>query len=808
MTQDASYHQVSLQLLAAQLRQAIRVLSAQHESALQILDDRYQLHGSGSAAGHYAALLSDEAPRRPETPGLPDPPPSANAPHLRITSWVGGEALPEVPELTRQGTVTTAKGSQNLGRGTTVEAENELHRKHDLLDVWKKETRGKSMMQGQTDRAPARGSTRSLQIEEEEEEDDETNRVFESEGCIKRCVLRPDDPKRAAWDLGSLILVLYDMVMIPMGLFEPTETTFIKVMNWITRFYWTLDMPLSFLTGYVSKDGTIIDLRVSWIAKKYFRSWFPLDTIVVGVDWLELLAAAAAEGLGFARFAKVSRVFRILRMIRLLRLARMKEVLGLLTERLDSERIIILIDVLKLTVLMMASSHLIACCWFAIAKAEDSKKNWLHQHEYYDASMDFQYLMSLRWALSQFAGGMDEVTPHSIAENVYTIFVYLATFWAGAVFVSILTSSMTNWYIIGSQNAQQLTTLRRYLSQNGISRKLAVRVQRNAHHTLSQQQQTMPEADVTLLGQVSEPLRVELHFEMYAPMLRIHHFFAYYMKECPHVVRKICHSAMAISNTSTGDIIFNTGEAPERIKMYIVGNGQLEYSQITGVKATVERAHWVSEACLWVHWVHCGTLVCSEDSQIGLLDAKEFQSIVGQFQHIGFDPREYAIAFAENINRLEIATDLHVEFQWSDEPGGNGNSAVDEEPVSGLAKIVDDAPAHLPKKSDLFHADTKVQPCTEVDATGDSSLDVLQAPYIDKAKVTKDAIQRPPGSKRVWLEPVVDKPHAPLQVHSAATKNSGDEKALRGQELVDLAPGCVNVGEEQYWPEWPEESEV
>merc|ERR1719450_1057199 len=145
---------------------------------------------------------------------------------------------------------------------------------------------------------------------------------------------------------------------------------------------------------------------------------------------------------------------------------------------------------------------------------------------------------------------MDEVTPKSLGEHVFAVIVYLTAFWSGAVFVSILTSSMTQWYIIGSQQAQQLTVLRRYLSQNGISKKLALRVQRNAKHALAEQQKHMPESAVCLIKQVSEPLRVELHFEMYNPMLSVHPFFARYVEECPHVVRKVCHTAMQANQVS------------------------------------------------------------------------------------------------------------------------------------------------------------------------------------------------------------------------------------------------------------------
>merc|ERR1740130_1718292 len=102
---------------------------------------------------------------------------------------------------------------------------------------------------------------------------------------------------------------------------------------------------------------------------------------------------------------------------------------------------------------------------------------------------------------------------------MYAIVVYLMAFWSGAVFIGILTSSMTQWYLEGSQMAQQQVQLRRYLSQNGISKNLALRVRRNAQHSLAEAVKTTPEESVELMKQVSEPLHVELHFEMYSPTI-------------------------------------------------------------------------------------------------------------------------------------------------------------------------------------------------------------------------------------------------------------------------------------------------
>lgn len=417
-------------------------------------------------------------------------------------------------------------------------------------------------------------------------------------------------------------------------------------------------MPLSFISGYVTGTGAI-ECHFTKIASKYLRTWFGLDLIVVSVDWLELVMTAAAESLGFARFGKASRVFRILRMIRLLRLARMTEVLNLLTERLDSEKLVILIDVIKLMIFMVGSGHFIACVWYAIGNADDTERNWLVQEGFKDLSLGFQYVMSLRWAMSQFSGGMDEVTPHSMGENVYAIFVFLGAFWSGAVFLSILTSSMTQWYLMGSQQAQQLTVLRRYLSQNSISKKLALRVQRNAQHALKEQQRTMPEKDVPIIFQVSEPLRVEIHFEMYSPPLCIHPFFVRYSQEHPHIVRRICHTACAHNHVSQGDTIFNIGETPKEPKMYILLHGLLAYKRNAEDVVKAEGDQWVAEAALYVKWTHRGTLSAAHDCGMFTLFADEFQSIVLHFEHTtAINPVSYAWEFVNQLNMLEDESDL------------------------------------------------------------------------------------------------------------------------------------------------------
>eukprot|EP00416_Gambierdiscus_australes_P007984 CAMPEP_0171144906 /NCGR_PEP_ID=MMETSP0766_2-20121228/146727_1 /TAXON_ID=439317 /ORGANISM="Gambierdiscus australes, Strain CAWD 149" /LENGTH=571 /DNA_ID=CAMNT_0011608787 /DNA_START=103 /DNA_END=1819 /DNA_ORIENTATION=- len=448
--------------------------------------------------------------------------------------------------------------------------------------------------------------------------------------------------------------------MIPMGFFDlPENAPFLRVCEWLTRIFWTVDMGMSFLSGYVCHDGSI-EMRPWKIARRYTKSWWILDIVVVGTDWFELLVQT---GIGVTRLGKSSRALRIIRMVRLLRLARAGEIIHLLMERLPSDLLMVFGDIVKLMIGMVGMAHLIACIWWAVGKDGAPEKNWIDNFDWANVELHAKYIISMRWALTQFTGGMDEVVPVNFAEQLYAAFVFVIAFWSGTVFLSILTSHMTQLFLIGSQQTQQLSALRRYLSQHGVSRGLAMRAQRNAQHVMNAHQRTMSEQAVGLLELVSKALRIELHYEMYSPALSMHPFLHDYMQVCPHVVRKICHSSVTVSANSTGDVIFHLGEASSG--MAIVKSGRLRYAW-GSIKAPtltfVEEGAYIAEAALWVHWVHRGSLTVVEDSIVFHVAAESFQAIVSQFEQTSFDPSEYAEWFVAVMNTSkEELTDLPLD---------------------------------------------------------------------------------------------------------------------------------------------------
>eukprot|EP00930_Biecheleria_cincta_P011714 TRINITY_DN11477_c0_g1_i1.p1 TRINITY_DN11477_c0_g1~~TRINITY_DN11477_c0_g1_i1.p1 ORF type:complete len:429 (+),score=66.25 TRINITY_DN11477_c0_g1_i1:211-1497(+) len=111
-----------------------------------------------------------------------------------------------------------------------------------------------------------------------------------------RFIAAPGNKWRLAWDLLGGLLVLYDMIRIPMTVFEPPQSDLVDMLDWCTLIFWTIDIPSSFFVGYVDKGLTVMD---PWrIIKNYCMGWFAIDLAVVLPDWVFTVVLTSQRGSG------------------------------------------------------------------------------------------------------------------------------------------------------------------------------------------------------------------------------------------------------------------------------------------------------------------------------------------------------------------------------------------------------------------------------------------------------------------------------------------------------------------------------
>ena len=87
---------------------------------------------------------------------------------------------------------------------------------------------------------------------------------------LKNCfrgIQHPGSHFHAWWDPIGMMLLAYDLVVIPLQVFEIGESVALKFLFWVAHVYWQLAILVSFVTGY--EDAGILIFNLKKTIKRY-----------------------------------------------------------------------------------------------------------------------------------------------------------------------------------------------------------------------------------------------------------------------------------------------------------------------------------------------------------------------------------------------------------------------------------------------------------------------------------------------------------------------------------------------------------
>lgn len=487
-------------------------------------------------------------------------------------------------------------------------------------------------------------------------------------------IMSPNSNQRLAWDLLGVAVLLYDVVTLPLTMaFGLSQVPALNYAGYISLLYWTLDFPASFCVGYMHGDGSLV-LDASKIARHYAKAWMPSDMLIVGLDWtitiVDISSAASNEqGTQMPPAGKMLRVLRILRVLRLLRVAKLQDLANKVTDRISSQRTLLLLGVLKHLIFVLFANHYVACGWYAVGSNPSAGQlGWVAIRESRGPSMDFvgKYGVCLHWSLTQFTPASMDVHATTELERYYSILVLLFAMVVFSSFVGAITGAMNEIRALSTANSKQLYVLRRYLRQKNIRLELQIRITRFLNQVLIKNDGRIHSKDVALFKHLSHPLHSELVMHLHKPLLVIHPIFTSIGNLSEAMMERFCSTATTTLALARGDILFSEGE--EGRSMYMVIAGDLIYAHMERKLRpnlsllTVEAKQRVSEAVLWTHWIHRGRLRAKHECDILGIDfghflevALEFPSFIKFFRNYG---EQYLIGLAKSAQELGLVTDL------------------------------------------------------------------------------------------------------------------------------------------------------
>eukprot|EP00929_Paragymnodinium_shiwhaense_P120462 TRINITY_DN92414_c0_g1_i1.p1 TRINITY_DN92414_c0_g1~~TRINITY_DN92414_c0_g1_i1.p1 ORF type:complete len:819 (+),score=151.25 TRINITY_DN92414_c0_g1_i1:169-2625(+) len=475
-----------------------------------------------------------------------------------------------------------------------------------------------------------------------------------------RMTISPSRPWRAIWDIMSVLFVIYECLTWPLQLFDPPEQPATNFIQMILKVWWTVDLVLSFWTGFITNEG-LVERRLKVITCRYLRGWFFLDLSLVVLSFMDDYM------IGLFKAQRASRLARLTRLFRLLRLFKGSQLMKLLIEKYladVSDQVMVFGEILGTILVVLAACHLMACTWWGVGTWQDDLtrqgQTWVTVNGYQDENLEQQYMISLHWSLYQLTGGTDEITAQNTWERLFSIIMFVLGFVMSSVCVSCLTSAMTKLHFATSGKWQKLDQLRKYLQQHHISYNLMVQVLRNAKSSMTNRDALLPEAHVELFNSVSATLRSDVRVEIFASCLSMHTFFRLIATDCPWLMRQLCDTCMEVTTATVGERLFDKGERPAVPRIFFLRSGIIEYAHMRGWVQDCNDYEILAEALLWVDWQHKGRAKAITLTTANALNVDKFMDILASCHSLAFDPTQYAKAFVNEMNSAGDISDLPI----------------------------------------------------------------------------------------------------------------------------------------------------
>ncbi|CAL1131827.1 unnamed protein product [Cladocopium goreaui] len=447
------------------------------------------------------------------------------------------------------------------------------------------------------------------------------------------------------WDFVTVLFVFYDMITLPLQVFN-FQSDVLATGDLLVAIVWTVDMALSFLRGVTDRGA--VDMRPTYVATKYLRSWFLVDLFVVVTDWTLLLSGGLddMEVLRVLRGRIFLRLLRVVRLVRLIKVADRSSIIRL-KEAILNDHNKAVSSVLQLLFVVIMINHYVGCGWFAVGQVEGFEKSWVSEHfNEGDQHVLSQYLTSVHWAVIQFTPAAMEVMPVNSAERMYAIVVIFSGLVMFSSFVSSMTSAMNLINKLNFEQRQKSTALRQYITENRVSLELLFCIQNYQRYTRALERKKLHESDVAAFKNLPEDLLQRLHSEVYGPVIATHPLFGHLQGNEDSTINGICHLAMSECSLVIGEELFRYGVTGA--KMYFINSGKLAYFSGYSEKMPklISAGRWMCEPVLWCKWEHRGRLTVatsqylrmameSPDQSMGslrgefmALDAAEFHAII------------------------------------------------------------------------------------------------------------------------------------------------------------------------------------
>eukprot|EP00930_Biecheleria_cincta_P083287 TRINITY_DN7288_c0_g2_i1.p1 TRINITY_DN7288_c0_g2~~TRINITY_DN7288_c0_g2_i1.p1 ORF type:complete len:794 (+),score=128.31 TRINITY_DN7288_c0_g2_i1:103-2484(+) len=540
-----------------------------------------------------------------------------------------------------------------------------------------------------------------LAISESSAQDEESDKLQNETGFK---ALHPHSNKRLLWDGLSSLAVVVDIMLLPITLCISNiifSETIDKAVSLITATFWTCDVGMSCVTGYV--EGSEVKLDVRQVVRHYLGSWFVLDILILLVEWPTVIFDLESSLSHGQQAMRSSRVFRFARMVRVIRLVKLQQAMGKLETVTTSIRVHTAFAILKLSLTLGLTVHFLACGWYATGFSNATGWVWVGDRAVHTEDTATKYIASVRWTLAQINGRTDQESKPML-EMLYTAVCAVFAIMFMSYFVGSMTTRLMDIQKLLAKEKSMLQVLHSYNDSHCLSKDTVRMCKSYMSDQLSYE--TDADAERSLLQLLPPDAQADLLFEVRATCMGHHPFWSILVARYFHAVRAIIIEATSLNMTRRLETVFERGGL--RDQMIFIDSGNLVYSRQGKLKAvllkkfrTEEEAanmlknkimrfirsvrkrrtsqlfsggtslvesSWLSEAALWARsWAARGDLISQTHSKLICIRSNEMIRVIRGYEEMLHITSYYARCFMRHVQDLieneEDSDIMHVDLE-------------------------------------------------------------------------------------------------------------------------------------------------
>lgn len=474
-----------------------------------------------------------------------------------------------------------------------------------------------------------------------------------------RYVVHPSGSMRMAWDIGALVIILMESVILPLGLcFEiyPHEGVL-----WVSTGFFLPDIVLNFLTGFYH-NGLLI-MRQRAIIKHYLLGWFFID-FTSTVPWEALLRPLGGESATEASFMlKLAKVGKLMRVLRLLRVLKLKSLLERVEDMFSSYIVLFTLSITKTVAVYCLFCHWTACVWGWLGTydgdavphdrstcepdgpcengigLEDSP--WRRRYGLTEAGSGQQYLTALQFAAGLLTGAELPLSPGWWCERLFLTVMMIVSFLVCSMIISQIVVVMEKINQDNAEYLEQTRTIRDFMVSRGMPMRLQTKVRRYLEYQFKSRKVVHQNHEVMM--KLSPFLRIEIQEHMNRTVLENHPFFAGMERSLLSHVCSIPHSMLY----APGDIVARKGQLCS--SMCFILRGQLQIVDAReGFFIYIKAPAWTCDRGLFVTYAITHTINCSMHSELLTIRQQDLINLVNDFPSSQNYIKEYCQRVVDN----------------------------------------------------------------------------------------------------------------------------------------------------------------